>query len=304
MMQEGAQVAIANWGDHYENSRTESIKCLQWVPFPNKHDGESFSELITMKNGPEHFDAFILIVQVASKCDPRGTLVRKDGSPHTPRSLALKTRAPEKLFAEAIPVLASGAIGWLTIEGGEAASVDENTPHRPVRAVKPVRVCQDKGKAPANFKAWTEANFAEQVKAANDDGLLAEDEAAEFVDYWMEPSPTGRARFTLEKTWDTRRRMKTALRLIFTSKRSNGNNFGGRGSDADDRKEGEWKQARDEVAKAIWRAKASTDDDAVRRALQAARDKYRDTPKHSGRDAVSAGYEMAKNNPNPERTKA
>lgn len=297
-MSEAPQISIANWSEHYENSRTESIKCLQWVPFPNKHDGESYSELITMKDGPSHFAAFILMAEVASKCDPRGVLVRKDGTPHTPRSLSLKTRAPERLFADAIPALSSATVGWLICDGEWATDAGEKPPRRAKDRSEPSKAVSSQPKAPSSFKAWSEADFAESIKSANHDDLLSPDEAEEFRSYWMEPSPTGRAKFTLEKTWDTRRRMQTALRIIFTSKR--GSRFGGGGgSPTDDRKEAEWMSARDEVAKAIWRAKASSDKDEVRRALQAARDKYRATPKHNGRDAVNAGYEMAKNNSEP-----
>lgn len=71
----------------------------------------------------------------------------------------------------------------------------------------------------SSFKTWTREEFIEQVKIANHDGLLTPDEFDDFVSYWMEPNEKGKARRCLEKTWDTRRRMQTALRVVFRGNR-------------------------------------------------------------------------------------
>ena len=60
----------------------------------------------------------------------------------------------------------------------------------------------------------------------------------------------------------------------------------------------EWIAARDGSANEIWRVKerkSHTDDD-MQRAYKVARDKYGDTPKHDGKDAVSVGITLANNN--------
>jgi hypothetical protein len=72
---------------------------------------------------------------------------------------------------------------------------------------------------PKSFKQWTRDDLTASVQAANADGLLLPDEVADFVEYWTEPTASGRFRFTLEKTWDTRRRMKTAFNMIYEGKR-------------------------------------------------------------------------------------
>lgn len=41
------------------------------------------------------FSSWILLVQIASKSTPRGTLIRGDGTPHTDVSLTLKCRCPD-----------------------------------------------------------------------------------------------------------------------------------------------------------------------------------------------------------------
>lgn len=103
--------SVSDWNDHYENNRSRLVKELAWVPVPNGHDGENYSRLITGKNAAEIFAAWILILQVASRCTPRGTLTRSNGSPHDPASLSLKTRAPATWFEKSLPALIE--CGWL-----------------------------------------------------------------------------------------------------------------------------------------------------------------------------------------------
>jgi hypothetical protein len=80
--------------------------------------------------------------------------------------------------------------------------------------------------APKTFKQWDREDLAKAVAEANKDGLLTPAEAKDFVGYWMEPSATGRPKMSYEKTWDTRRRMQTALRIIYSRSREGGGNRG------------------------------------------------------------------------------
>ena len=108
---------IKNWSKIFENNRSRDLKNLHWVSIPNKHDGAKYAELVSHENGAEHFAAWVLIVQVASRCGitagSRGQLVRGDGTPHTTRSLSLITRCKEKIFIEAIPRLLE--LQWLEL---------------------------------------------------------------------------------------------------------------------------------------------------------------------------------------------
>jgi hypothetical protein len=99
---------IKNW-NLFENSRSKEIVNLAWVPVPNRHDGTSYRELITMPNGPALFGAWVLMVQMASRAPgPRdGRLVRGNGKPHDARSLYAATGCPEAVFKEAIELLIS-----------------------------------------------------------------------------------------------------------------------------------------------------------------------------------------------------
>src|SRR5687767_7543220 len=105
---------IVDWDKHFENNRTKELKKLSWVPFPNKHDGDGFTELLDHPNGAAHYGAWCAIVQVASKCDPRGTLSRDGARPHDVASLSRITRIPEPVLTEAIQRLIN-PIGWLEV---------------------------------------------------------------------------------------------------------------------------------------------------------------------------------------------
>jgi hypothetical protein len=106
--------AIKNWDDLYENSRSRVVKDLSWVPVPNKHDGENFSAIMVHAQGAKIFSGWILILQIASKCKERGILKRDNGHPHTPETMAIKTRAPKEWFELALAYLCENT-DWLDV---------------------------------------------------------------------------------------------------------------------------------------------------------------------------------------------
>jgi hypothetical protein len=103
---------IRDWNKHFENNRTRILKKLDWVPIPNKMDGDGYTQLFESEDGPLVFAAWILMVEVASKCEPRGDLLR-DQSAHTAHSLARLTRCSAGCFEKAFDVLCN--IGWLEL---------------------------------------------------------------------------------------------------------------------------------------------------------------------------------------------
>lgn len=107
--------SIRDWAKHFENNRSRSVERLLWVPVPNRHDGENFRLIISQKNGAEIYGCWLLIIQVASKCQPRGTLLKGNGEPHTALSLALKTGAKVEWFKSALDFLESNT-DWLDVQ--------------------------------------------------------------------------------------------------------------------------------------------------------------------------------------------
>jgi hypothetical protein len=116
---------VTGWDKIYENNRTRMLKDLMWIPVPNCHDGQGYCILMEDPAGTELLGAWLLILQVASKCPTRGTLARKDGKPHTAATIARQTRSRPEVIQAALDKLTDPEIGWLQV-------VDSETPENKV----------------------------------------------------------------------------------------------------------------------------------------------------------------------------
>lgn len=106
---------IRDWNKHYENSRTRTMAVMRWVPVPNKHDGGGYIELVSGRDGSAMLGAWVAVLQVASKCTPRGILVRGNGNPHTSASLSAITRLSEDCIEKMLNKASSKDIGWIEV---------------------------------------------------------------------------------------------------------------------------------------------------------------------------------------------
>lgn len=109
---------VTDWDLHFENSRSRSVKDARWAPVPNHFDGDRISELIDV-GGAEAYAGWVAVILVASRCHPRGTLVREplngDVRPHDAGSLARMTGLPKKCFQKTIDVALS--VGLIEVCG-------------------------------------------------------------------------------------------------------------------------------------------------------------------------------------------
>jgi len=118
---------IKDWNLHFENNRTRDIINLMWIPVPNKQDGDGYTEIMEdIKNGTAIFGCWIACLELASRCDPRGTLLRGDKTPHDMASISRITRVPIQILKIAIPKLIS--IGWIITSDNPAPSCDNPAP--------------------------------------------------------------------------------------------------------------------------------------------------------------------------------
>jgi len=117
---------ITGWDKHFENNRTRGIKNLLWVPVPNKQDGDGYTEIMADKNGAAVLGCWLACLELASRCDPRGTLLRGDGTPHDIPSISRITRVPEPVLRMALPVLIN--VGWVTTSENPAPSCGNPAP--------------------------------------------------------------------------------------------------------------------------------------------------------------------------------
>ncbi len=127
---------IANWVEKYETADTRKRKSLFWVLVPNGHDGLGYCSIMERYDALEVFGAWVLILQVASKCSTRGSLTTTKGRPYTAKDIATMTRAPVDSITEALDVLVE--IGWVT--------ADTSADHPDVSADDPDKVADDPDK--------------------------------------------------------------------------------------------------------------------------------------------------------------
>ena len=100
---------IVGWDEHFENHKSRRNKKTAWVPIPNSFSGERISDLIDV-GGAESYGAYVAMVLVASGCEERGTLLKKNGKPYTPRTLARLTGIDEDHFKQMIPIALSSTL--------------------------------------------------------------------------------------------------------------------------------------------------------------------------------------------------
>lgn len=171
---------IVNWNELYENNRTREMKKMSWVPVPNNHDGDGYTELLDHENGPAHLGAWMVILQLASKCDVRGTLLRSGGKPHTFETISRITRFPAEVIKEAIGRLIE--IGWVeaqTIENKEDAKI----PHPPAVFPHPPAVIPHPTDEGTERKERTTTTRAEGKW--EDDVVVVDDE----IILWLKTTP-------------------------------------------------------------------------------------------------------------------
>lgn len=102
---------IKDW-EPFETAQSKNYKTLNWVCLTNKHDGGSYRRLMARDDAMTIYAAWLMIVQVASKCSPRGTLIN-DGKPITAEDIHFKTGGPIEAFEKAFEILSSPEIDWL-----------------------------------------------------------------------------------------------------------------------------------------------------------------------------------------------
>jgi hypothetical protein len=108
---------IVDWDKNFENNRTRGMKEMQWVPITNRMDGAGYTELVEGPKGAARLGCWIAIVEIASRCPVRGTLVRESGTKVResgtllPKDLARISRLPVDALEDAISKLLE--IQWL-----------------------------------------------------------------------------------------------------------------------------------------------------------------------------------------------
>lgn len=99
---------IANWKKYYETNNSGLIKVN------NKHEGKEFNRIIAHEERDTLFATWILILQISSKCAPRGYLVDSDTmEPLDPEDMSASTGFPVRNFEIALAFFSSKKVGWI-----------------------------------------------------------------------------------------------------------------------------------------------------------------------------------------------
>jgi hypothetical protein len=101
---------IKNWNERFENHHSRPLKSLSWLHFP-LDQGDGYADLLDHPEGAAHLGIWLAVVMIAARCDPRGTLRRGAGNPHTCASIARESRAEARLVEDCLPRLVR--IGWI-----------------------------------------------------------------------------------------------------------------------------------------------------------------------------------------------
>lgn len=104
---------IREWDTLFENNRTREMKRMDWVPIPNRMDGNGYLTLVSHRHGAAHFGAWIAILEIASRCPVRGTLTQASGGVHTASTLARVSRMSVEVISTALRRLVE--VGWIDL---------------------------------------------------------------------------------------------------------------------------------------------------------------------------------------------
>lgn len=224
---------VKNWNEFFEGAKSRTYQNKTSCTMPTKH-GLGFKRLIRRKNGASLFGAWCALIQVLSRhAAPRDGWItdtgRADGKPLSHDDLECLTDIKAEYYAEMLEICSKSEINWVTdttrIPDGYhtdtmgAVGIPSVPPNSDSDSdsdldLKPTVVPVERAR-PESFKQWTESDLLKSVEESNADNLLSDENALDFVGYWTCKTASGKYLFTTEKTWDTRRRMKNAERMIY-----------------------------------------------------------------------------------------
>jgi hypothetical protein len=102
---------VRNWNTLHETNKSRRVGELEWYKDRFQIGTEEFSELMGMEDGIAFYGIYKVMLQMALRGHPRGTLLRFDGTPHTPESISRAVHLPTPMCARAVHALT--LVGWI-----------------------------------------------------------------------------------------------------------------------------------------------------------------------------------------------
>jgi hypothetical protein len=173
---------IRDWDEIYEVSQSRRPGVMHWVPMRNPVGEDGYFEIISAEDGVALLGAWVYgFIFTASRCKPRGTLIRSSGEPHTVQTINRLSYIPTPILQEAARRFAD--IGWLEIlpyQTKQTAISETAAPHINGKAVDHpapdpsgfgyfwtawVRATGSSDREPASKTAWHKATKPEMKSA-------------------------------------------------------------------------------------------------------------------------------------------
>lgn len=325
---------VKDWNDRFESakSRTYGIKSQTYMP--NKQ-GLGYIRILRHPNGPAIYGAWCAMVNLLSRQHaPRhGYLTdtgRSDGRAWTAEDIADLTLFPVELARLMVAFLSSYPIGWLELVPATGSAVSSHGPlplpsplpssiptplpaheadGQPESKEPPPAAGQGEPQAPAQ-----DTPYGRVVACCPPD--LDRVPTLEEVVIWtraygldlatIEPDLVAELRNTAAHKWKEHGGLRVKYAIanaaeLFQKRAAPPRQpYQRTGAPVGDEKPPEWARAHDEICELIWRAKEPGESpDALTRAMQKARNAYRDVPKWKGRDVVDVAIGLAMNNKRP-----
>ncbi len=113
---------IRDWDQIYENNRSRELSKIGWFAMPNKQDGDGYTAMMERKDGAAILGAFVACAQIASRCEPRGTLIRDGGRPHDATTLGRMSRIHPQTIQNMLDFCCQEDVNWFAVKDFQVES--------------------------------------------------------------------------------------------------------------------------------------------------------------------------------------
>jgi len=218
-------IRVKNWDKIYENNKTRILKNLDRIQIPINWGSDGYLDMMEREDGSALFGAWIALIQVAAKCNKRGTLVRSNGLPHTQETISRLTRIPVETIKNMLD-FSVNVSKWLEImemavDGQQSGIEVPDEAQRSGEEGSTDRRGQERigmeGKEGEELSPGTifekpieirKAKFAEKIQDFSDE--YPGEMLTAFFDWFGEPTQNKKfMRFEIQDAWDLSGRLRS-----------------------------------------------------------------------------------------------
>lgn len=116
--------SIPKFEQMHSNAELAKKMHWYWVRFPTSLDSLSLRRLLKTRPGIQAVGVYTILVEIAANGSPRGTLTRSNGEPLSAQDLCDLTGMPHDAVIEALTLLASDGIRWMSARPLDSVNVD------------------------------------------------------------------------------------------------------------------------------------------------------------------------------------